>query len=67
MTNAERFIQVFGFRPSKLLSMSDDEFNKWLYEDAPELRLVMKPITNSEILERLKRVAQEPVVLKQID
>ena len=57
------FFQVFGFRPSKLLSMSDDEFDKWLYEDAPELGLVMKPITNSEILERLKKASQEAIPL----
>lgn len=53
MTNAEQFEQLFGFYATELWSLSEKEFLQWLNDEAPELYIKVKPITNSEILKRL--------------
>ncbi len=54
MTNAERFKQVFGMTATELWSLPEKRFLEWLNDEAPEICIGIRPMTNSEILRRLK-------------
>lgn len=53
MTNAELFMNVFGFGADSLWMMSGEHFIEWFYDKAPEYHLGFKEMTNSEILQRI--------------
>lgn len=53
MKNAEQFEQLFGFTATELWSLTEKQFLRWLNDEAPELRIRVRPMTNSEILNRL--------------
>lgn len=53
MNNAEQFEQLFGFKATELWALPEKSFLAWLNDEAPELRIKVKPMTNSEILKRL--------------
>ena len=53
MTNGEQFEQLFGFKATELWALTEEQFLRWLVDDAPELRIKVRPMTNSEILRRL--------------
>lgn len=55
ITNAEQFEQLFGFTATELWSLTEEQFLNWLNDEAPELRIKVKPMTNSEILKRLHK------------
>lgn len=54
MTNAKRFEQVFGMTATELWSLPEQRFLEWLNDEAPEICIGIRPMTNAEILRRLK-------------
>ena len=56
MINAEQFARVFGFNATELWSLSEKQFLAWLNDEAPEIRIIVTPMTNSEILRRLHKM-----------
>lgn len=53
MTNGEQFKELFGFMATELWALPEQQFLAWLKDEAPELRIKVRPMTNSEILRRL--------------
>ena len=54
MTNAERFENVFGMKATEIWSLPLQRFVEWLDDEAPEICIGIRPMTNDEILRRLK-------------
>lgn len=59
MTNAEQFKQLFGFTATELWSLPREQFVKWLNDEATELRIGIRTMTNSEILRRLHKLEDD--------
>lgn len=55
ISNAEQFQQLFGFTATELWAMTEEQFTAWLKDEAPELRIKVRPMANSEILRRLHK------------
>ena len=57
MNNAELFEAIFGIYATELWAMEEPEFLQWLNAKAPEFKVRLRPMTNSEILQRLEEGA----------
>lgn len=59
MTNAEQFEKLFGFTATELWSLTEEQFLKWLNDEAQKLQIKVRPMTNSEILRRLHKLEDD--------
>ena len=51
MIVADRFKQVFGVCATEIWALPESDFLNWLNSEAPELKIGIREMTNSEILE----------------
>lgn len=53
MLVADRFKQIFGVYATEIWALPESDFLNWLNSEAPELKIEMREMTNSEILEKI--------------
>lgn len=55
MLVADRFKQIFGVYATEIWALPESDFLNWLNSEAPELKIGIREMTNSEILKLLHR------------
>lgn len=53
MLVADRFKQIFGVYATEIWALPESDFLNWLNSEAPELKIEIREMTNSEILEKI--------------
>lgn len=53
MLVADRFKQIFGVYATEIWALSESDFLNWLNSEAQELKIEIREMTNSEILEKI--------------
>lgn len=53
MLVADRFKQIFGVYATEIWALPESDFLNWLNSEAPELKIGIREMTNSEILEKI--------------
>ena len=53
MLVADRFKQIFGVYATEIWALPESDFLNWLNSEAPELKIEIREMTNSEIIEKI--------------